>query len=676
MNEGVSSPRVGDAPEAKTRLVEILLLILGIVVTYIFIFELPYFISEYAEFYSYNNNLDLQGWLQNYNPLRGGWYRPSAFILQYQVVAGLVGWHNIFAFKCVAVISMLLLGHGVYFLSRYITGDGLVAVLAGLAAAIHPVMYMLSVDLFYFDAMYQIVLVWALYWFLKSLEGRPVQRLCIVSVLFLFALTCKEQAFVFPAMMCAVLFIGFLFADKKRSFLGERRPQIVVSAALMLLASLFAIGRAAAMGSTGGEYRSTLDWAQLIPNALAGGTWIFRLFPWSTPSWDGIPAEMWATPNAALFHRLCSDLFSSHEMWHPTSAVMGFFILTVFLAGSWRIFRKGSGRDRFLLCSLWSGIAIFSLFPVYSGGRPWHFAIPAIFVMIVFAWGLGVILRRLPGRWVTTAIVVVCSAMMLLSMEDFRLSRAKRLAMNYINYDALTRPPLPANDVPKGARIFYATGGGCWAYGNGHLFEWVYLRPDVKDMPLKSLADLSLNDLSAIADGRDLVFSYDPVGRNWKNISEEAGARYRASEGDFLAVDFGSTGNAQLYLGKGWSGQEKSGIWTEGTEAEILLPPLSARDFLLRLWIHGYTPASHSGQRMEILVNSVHVAGVERIRGVDESALVVVPIPASLIRSGGQTLLLRIADPARPCDVDQSTDARLLGFFFERIEIIPADSGK
>jgi hypothetical protein len=668
-----SEEGVQPASGAKTPLVELLLLSLGVMVAYVFIFELPYFISEYAQFYHWNRNLDWNGWLENYNPLRPGWYRPSAFILQYQIVAGLVGWHNIFAFKCVTVLVMLLLAHGVYFLSRYVTGDGRVAVLAGLASAIHPVMYMLGVDLFYFDAMYQIALVWALYWFFKSFEGRSRLRLGIVTVLFLFSLTCKEQAFVFPAMMAAAVLGDYFVSERKTTFFADRRPQLVVTALLLALAGVYALARAVVMGHSGGEYRSALDWSQIVPNALAGATWIFRLFPWSTPSWDGIPAEMWASPNAALFHRLWSELFTSHEMWHPASAFAGLFILAVFAAGSWRIFRRGSGRDRFLLFTLFAGIVVFSVLPVYSGGRPWHFAMPAIFVMVIFAWGLGALLRGFSTRRASALFAVVSCLFVLLSMKDFRLSREKRLAMNEINYSALSRPPRPAQTVPANARIFYVTGGDFWAYGNRYLFEWVYLRPDVKDMPLGSLTDLSRQDMAAIAEGRDLFFSYDSLGCDWKDQSAQIGARYRACASESLSIDFSSGGDARLSLGKGWSGQEREGIWTDGTEIEVILPPLSPRDRTLRLWIHGYTPEAHPVVRMDVLLDSERIGNVESRRGEDDSAPVVFSIPSGLFRPGRQVLRFLIADPARPCDVDNSTDTRSLGFYFKRIEILPAE---
>jgi hypothetical protein len=75
-----------------------------------------------------------------HNPLRSGWYRPRAFILQYQIVTGLFGWHNIFAFKCKAMLAMAA---SIHFVAEKLTDSIIAAVIEALAGTIHPVTCML-----------------------------------------------------------------------------------------------------------------------------------------------------------------------------------------------------------------------------------------------------------------------------------------------------------------------------------------------------------------------------------------------------------------------------------------------------------------------------------------------------------------------------------------------------
>jgi hypothetical protein len=669
MESNKSITRAGPDARQSGRLVPLLLLALGVLLTYLEVFKYPYFISEYAQFYHDNSNLTLAGWLENYNPMRPGWFRPSAFILQYQIVAGVVGWHNIFAFQCVALLTLIGLAVSVYFLTAKLLGDLRVAVFAGLASVIHPVMYMLPADLIYFDAMYQIALVWALYFFIKSFEGNAWKNLVWTGCLYLFALTCKEQSFVFPGVL--VVFIGLrLFIMMQLREWKLLRPQILTAVVMCFVGCAFAFMRSVAMGNVNGDYRSTIDWAQIIPNAVAGVTWIFRLFPWGTPSWDGIPGDIWAAHNSVLFSRLCGELFSVHGMWHPVSAIVGLLIVAVCIWGSIHILRVGSKYEKWVLGSLWASILVLIALPICSGGRPWHFAMPEIVVMILLSWGLLHLLSKPRPSFVLKGLVIVACFLMVLSMYDFSKARMSRFSMNYVNVDALARCPVSSARIPHGAKIYYVTGPEYWAYGNGYLFEWIYMRPDIVDVHLSSNADMSLECAKSVAEGRDLMFHYDVQKRVWTDESGAVTRYYNESSKDARSLDFSANGNGTMYLASGWSSPEPSGTWTQGSRAELKVswPPSHAAK--LNLWMYPYTPSMHPRQPVNVLVNGAVVARIVYDRNTPVPEPLTIDLPEEVMKRGVQSVAFEISDPSSPALCGESGDARLLGVYIKRLELV------
>jgi len=651
------------------HLLPLLLIFLGLSITYVQVFKYPYFVSEYGQFYHWNNSLDFAGWLENFNPLRPGWYRPSAFILQFQIVAALIGWHDIFGFQCVTLLTMLALAVSVYFLTWSIIKDTRVAALAGLASAIHPVMYMLPVDLIYFDGLYQIAVIWSAYFFIRSLHSKPVSSLLWASVLFVFSLTLKEQSFVLPGAFVIIMALRIWIFDEKRNW-RQYKAQINTTFVLCAIGMAYAITRMLCYGSCGGHYRTSTDWAEILPNLLVGSLWIFRLFPWGSPTWYGISRDHWASPDGELFSLLRERLFHAHDMWHPLSAILGIGIVFICIWGTHELWRTGDRRKRWILACLWLNIPVFMFLPVYSGGHHWHFAIPAFIVMIILSWSMAHVFGKVSRRSATLVMTAMGILLVCISIYDFCKVREMRSYINHPNVAALQHPPVPAENIPPNAHIYYAVDTQSWIFGNGYLFEWAYLRPDVRDVQLFSISgSLTEEDKCIIRSGQGFLFDYDSHTRTWRDLSSMFTSNNAEGGSNLTNIDFKSGGNSVLYRTAGWSGQERDGIWTMDNIATVKLPELSGETSTLMIWAFPFLFPEHPAQELDISINGHSLGRFDYKYGQDFANPLSLSIPADYIVDGMQELVLKIDNPGCPASIGPSTDTRMLGFFVTRITL-------
>jgi hypothetical protein len=130
--------------------------------------------------------------------------------------------------------------------------------------------------------------------------------------------------------------------------------------------------------------------------------------------------------------------------------------------------------------------------------------------------------------------------------------------------------------------------------------------------------------------------------------------------------------NLNLVPNEGWSGQEDWGMWAEGLESDAFWVATAKRDH--RLHIEAFPICVDApNRRTDVEVNGTVIATHEWVGCDPWSADLVVP--ASVVRLGQNTLVVRSSHAARPSELNpgQSDDTRLLsaGFSQLRIELLP-----
>jgi len=142
----------------------------------------------------------------------------------------------------------------------------------------------------------------------------------------------------------------------------------------------------------------------------------------------------------------------------------------------------------------------------------------------------------------------------------------------------------------------------------------------------------------------------------------------RAAAHGALGLDmvFGSAGNAGAAMREGWSAPEPGYVWTSGTRAVLVLPPLDGKAWELEAEVQPFTHGERlAAQRLGLSVNGVS-AGMVQLR---QQAV----IKLDLRQAGGPVeLVFDVPDAARPMDVAGGGDDRVLGFSFKRLLLTPA----
>jgi hypothetical protein len=120
-------------------------------------------------------------------------------------------------------------------------------------------------------------------------------------------------------------------------------------------------------------------------------------------------------------------------------------------------------------------------------------------------------------------------------------------------------------------------------------------------------------------------------------------------------LEFGRGGNAEQYLGAGWSVGEDGHRWMTGQHSELWLECCDPDcDCLLELEVHPYVyPPAVPGQQLVIAIGAVHLSEIEVRRPATLGFL----LPAALLATQGRTLVTLIhQNAARPIDVGSGGD--------------------
>ncbi len=128
-----------------------------------------------------------------------------------------------------------------------------------------------------------------------------------------------------------------------------------------------------------------------------------------------------------------------------------------------------------------------------------------------------------------------------------------------------------------------------------------------------------------------------------------------------VVLEFHRSAPATLLLGHGWSVPEPWGVWTEGTSAEITLPPHR----FARAHLRGHPFSPHGAVRFGVSAGNGPISST---RSDTESSLTVdLPFDAT----GHRARVLRVHTPAAisPIDAGVSDDPRRLGFGLRNITL-------
>lgn len=137
-----------------------------------------------------------------------------------------------------------------------------------------------------------------------------------------------------------------------------------------------------------------------------------------------------------------------------------------------------------------------------------------------------------------------------------------------------------------------------------------------------------------------------------------------------LSIDFGSHGNSQGFALTGWSVPEATETWAIGTASRIVLPRPStpaAYVVVLRLRPHVIT-GKIEAQRLGVTVNGTMLDAFTLTHATTRACV----IPWSVVTARPKLEIdFAMPDAARPTNLANSTDSRLLGVAFTSLRLTP-----
>jgi hypothetical protein len=469
------------------RLIVPALLVAALAAVYAHAFSYPTFNPEHAFHYMLNVGLTGREWLDDYFTVGDLFYRPTVFFTYYQLVTELLGWHDVYGFKLLGLGLLLILGLTVNRLGRQLwPGDRLAAGLAALVAVVHPIMFVSVYETTGFDLLYQLLILTIVSLFIgPALTGRRrwlLAGLCLC--VYLVALTTKEQVVALPGFLALVLVL-----DRAAGPVPARWLVLAGTVALTIGYVLFNLPRMGYVDS--GEYRTGINYAEILSNIGSGPLWIAHIFVTDSETWP------WMT-----VHDTVPD------------TLYGLAVVGVVGWYAFGVFRREDLEERWRLLTVAAFVACFVAIPIYSGGRPWHYALPLAGFALIQGRAMAVAIRRLCGghrRRLVVAAAVAALLPVALSAAGFPREMDARLSLFRINTEAMLHPPVEPKAMPHDATILYATGVNSWMYGLGRLFRFAYLDPTLTEMIVPDLSVLTPEQgLAWLLAPHAYYFVYDP----------------------------------------------------------------------------------------------------------------------------------------------------------------------
>lgn len=431
-----------------------------------FSFSYPTLFPEYAWVWSIN--VELSGWdvLAKYTEFDGGWYKPTEHFAYYSVLGRILNWHSVFQFRVVTLLQLYGLALLIYGMVRKaFPRERVAALLAAVLFVAHPTHFSLTIENLGTVLLYAMLVLGSALCFLslrRQSRWASWAMLALGIVLYVLGLTCREQAVALPSVLVATYVIDRISRrgkpfDAAGAFVNRLRL-IFLAIAIVITAIYWRVHVMRMVPRTGG-YRTVLDWFWLKRNAIVMPQWLVYYFSSPDGSWLLRPSD-----------KLVTTLFGA--------------ALVLVALGSWGwALRKTPKKALTELAHLMAWTLGFLAIPIYSGGEPWHVLLPVAAFCALYSVALvravGGLAR--PGLRVGLVALVIALATGLGAYNFRQQFLYTRPGLYELNEEAVLNPPVPRESMPRGALVYYNSMGlADWNFGNGHLFDFVYLDPQMK----------------------------------------------------------------------------------------------------------------------------------------------------------------------------------------------------
>ncbi|MGO8868265.1 MAG: hypothetical protein ACLQME_17375 [Alphaproteobacteria bacterium] len=475
-------------------------------------FDYPTFNPEHALSFAVNDGLTWRGLLDRYLDFTAFFYRPTDFYVYYQLMSRLAGWHDIAAYRAAAFVLLFAFGVGVYGLAiTLMEGDRLAASAAAVFAVVHPLMFTHIYEAVGFYLINHLCVISAAVLFCgRAFAGRWGKAwLALAVVLYLVALTSKEQSIALPGFLLLVLLIERLLgpisaearlAEAERRRLRRRRVTCFLLIAALSVAYLrlvffphYGLAMFTVSHDPAAAYRVAFNPQIVLSNLVSGPFGVAHIFKWPMVTWG----MTWIQDN-------------------PWNTVFGAALLA---AIAWHVGTAALKRDRPELASFAVLLALFmaaAVPPIISGGRPWHYVICVAAYAVMAGRAFAVLARRVAGQQRAVlggALLVSFAVVVVMEHGNFAREVRVRMPLFKLNAEAMQRPPVAPAAMPRGATILYSVKGhDGWDFGDGNLFRLVYLDATIHELQVPDAEHLSLEMAREWLSARNAYyFAYDPA---------------------------------------------------------------------------------------------------------------------------------------------------------------------
>ncbi len=642
----------------------------------------PRFSPEWPLFYNWNLNLSFKDFLNWYNPFSStGWFRPTSFITFYQIITQFLDWRNIFAFQIISIIVIIINSFFIYFFTKQIYNDTITPILTSLLSLIHPIYYSLIYNLFITDFLYQIFILWFVIIFCGNfLERKKAYIWCIAAfIIYLLALTSKEQAIGLPVFLIGFLLI-MVFSNKnminlKNKLFGYRLILVLLTLVTTIIYVAIYLSKKSGLNNTG-EYRTGLNLDIIISNVLSGPLWLSHIFVLDSKTW-GISRD--------LHNTILNNLYG---------VMIIIFIISYLLISI--IYKKRSEIYKLLIC-LFFTIA-FLILPLYSGGRPWHYALPVVTFLMLYSRSVTTVFEKIPSkvtRFFFISFIIILP--LFLSVQNFYREMQFFDIQFKLNTEALINPPMLSSSIPKGSTIAYYPIQAKWLYGCGFLYSYIYQRADIVEIPIPDIEDmtsevaqeyLSIDNLFffkysyPIWEDKTLEFKAALCSKLSRSEAERIGCQSFNEKNKINSIlnvihlnekyYFSINGLNRKYLSYGWSAADPWGTWSDGDSSllQFKLSTIPTNDLNLLIEGHAFITDKHPIQEIDVYVNNKYLSSLKYTL-TDNAGIRTIRVPKKIIDNNNLVLIrFDYKNPKSPAELGMSEDGRRLGLGLISIKII------
>jgi len=128
---------------------------------------------------------------------------------------------------------------------------------------------------------------------------------------------------------------------------------------------------------------------------------------------------------------------------------------------------------------------------------------------------------------------------------------------------------------------------------------------------------------------------------------------------------------SKAFYGKGWSGAEPTGRWTDGKDALLAIPSDDLpQHFAVRLDFSAFLTPEHPSQSFRFVDGNGNELGRAEITAPQSVGSVTLQLERLSAGKAPTTVRILVGSPRSPHDAGRGTDARQLGLFLSRLEII------